>query len=310
MKRNSALYFHSLAAAVLLAQPAFADSNPGHALAQKFAVGEKAALQPSTPQPDKIAQTKPSPRAPAPGQDYEREMLETAKAEAAQRRAQEPRTANPPVPAATPAQSLPSAMPTATEAPQAPGQKSRPQVQIGAQANVPAPAAAPARASSGTRATILVVLHQPGSGEIPKSFDPILCLGEVCYVSSGSESDARLVSRQDALSAKSTMAAGAGACAGTPACAFRGVNLLEGASAQIVDLGLVRQEQRELIAAKIDPTCTVEDGFLACDKPIASLDYRIWIMPETVAAKAGSEKIEAALDAELPEENVTLETDK
>lgn len=310
MKRDSALYFNSLAAAVLLAQPAFADNNPGHALAQKFAVGEKTALQPAKQKPKKIAETKPSPRAPAPGQDYERELLEAAKAEAAQRQAQEPQTANPPSPAAAPAQSLPSAMPTATQAPQPPGKKSMPQVQIKVQAHVPAPAAAPGHASRGTPATILVVLHQTGSGEIPKSFDPILCLGEVCYVSSGSESDARLVSRQDALSAKSTMAAGAGACAGTPACAFRGVNLPEGASAQIVDLGLVRQEQRELIAAKIDPTCTVEDGILTCDKPIASLDYRIWIMPETVAAKAGPEKIEAALDAELPEENVTLETDK
>ncbi len=153
-------------------------------------------------------------------------------------------------------------------------------------------------------------MTETGSGEIPKTFDPILCLGDVCYVSTGAGTDARRVSHQEAFSPKNSMATGAGACAGTPACAFRGVNLPDNASAQIVDLGLVRPELRKAITAKIDPTCTVEDDFLACDKPIAAPDYRIWIVPEDVAEKAGGERIEAALDAELPEEDLTLETDK
>lgn len=314
MKRNFALYFRYLAvAAMVLAPPAYAESNAGHALAQKFAVEEKAAPQPAKPQQKKMAETKPGPRAPAPGQDYEREMLDAAKAEAAQRQTpdpQKPQTANQPAPAAAPAQSPPGAKPAATGVPQAPAAKSVPQVQIKVQANVPATIAAQPREASGALASILVVLNQTGSGEIPKTFDPILCLGDVCYVSTGNETDARRVSRQDALSAKSSMATGAGACAGTPACAFRGVSLTESASAQIVDLGLVRHEPREMITAKIDPTCTVEDDFLACDKPIAAPDYRVWVVPEAVAAKAGGERIEAALDAELPEENVVLETDK
>lgn len=317
MKRNFVLYFRYLAVvAVVIAPPAYAENNAGHALAQKFALEEKTAPQPAKPQPKKMAETKPGTRAPAPGQDYEREMLDAAKAEAAQRQTpaeKKPQTASPPAPAApaaTPAQSPPSAKPAAVAVPQAPAQKSVPQVQIKVQANVPSATPAPAHEATGARASILVVLNQTGSGEIPKTFDPILCLGDVCYVSTGNETDARRVSRQDALSAKSSMATGAGACAGTPACAFRGVSLPESLSAQIVDLGLVRHEPREAITAKLDPTCTVEDDFLACDKPIAAPDYRVWVVPEAIAAKAGGERIEAALDAELPEENVTLETDK
>ena len=126
----------------------------------------------------------------------------------------------------------------------------------------------------------------------------------------GNGSDAKQIGKQDALTTKNSMASGAGACAGKPACTFRGVSIPDGANLQIVDLGIVRHDERELIAAKIDPTCTVEDGFLVCDKPTTAPDYRLWIVPEAIASKAGEEKIEAALDAELPEENVTLETDK
>lgn len=326
MNRDFILYFSCFSAAAGIAFPAWAESNAGHALAQKFAVEDKSAPQPAKPQPKRVAQTKPAAtRALAPGQDYEREMLEAAKAEAAQRQTSEQDKSKAtgatapvaaPVAAAQKAADVPSSnsAPVATPAAGAepPAKKDTPPGEIKVQANVPAasPTAGPKGTITTNRATILVVLNQTGSGEIPKTFDPILCLGEVCYVSTGSETEARRVARKDALSTKSSMATGAGVCAGLPACAFRGIDLPEGTAAQIVDLGLVRPEQREAIKTKIDLTCTVEDDFLACDRPVTAPDYRIWIVPEAVAAKAGGERIEAALDAELPEENVTLETDK
>lgn len=317
MKRNFSSLFQQFTIATLMASAALAGDNAGHALAQKFAVEEKpAAAAPAKPQPKKVAETQPAAkRAPAPGQDYEREMLEAAKAEAAQRQTAEQnkaKAADTPAAAAAPAQKsseAPSSPPAAATAPAAAepsAKKAAPQVQIKVQANIPNVAPKPA----GDRASLLVVLNQTGSGDIPKTFDPILCIGEVCYVSAGNDADARPVPRKDALSPKGSMTTGAGVCAGTPACAFRGISLPDGATAQIVDLGIVRHDHREPVTAKIDATCSVEDGFLACDKPITAPDYRIWVVPEAVAAQAGAEKIEAALDAELPEENVTLETDK
>lgn len=326
MNRDFILYFSFFSAAAVIALPAWADSNAGHALAQKFAVEDKQVPQPAKPQPKRVAETKPAAtRAPAPGQDYEREMLEAAKAEAAQRQTTEQdksKATGASAPAAAPvaaaqkaadvpsSNSAPAATPAAVAEP--PARKATPPAEIEVQADVPtaSPAAEPKGTAATNRASILVVLNQTGSDEIPKTFDPILCLGEVCYVSTGNETEARRVSRKDALSTKSSMATGAGVCAGSPACAFRGIDLPEGTAAQIVDLGLVRPEQREAVKARIDPTCTVEDDFLACDRPVTAPDYRIWIVPEAVAVKAGGERIEAALDAELPEENVTLETDK
>lgn len=310
MNRDFVMYFSWFSAAAVIAFPAWAENTAGHALAHKFAVEDKPAPQLAKPQPKRVAQTKPAAtRAPAPGQDYEREMLEAAKAEAAQRQTTEQDKSK------AAGATAPAPMPAAQKAADVPSSNSAPVATPAAVAEPPAkkaapPTAEPKGAIATNRATILVVLNQTGSGEIPKTFDPILCLGEVCYVSTGSETEARRVARKDALSTKSSMATGAGMCAGLPACAFRGIDLPEGTAAQIVDLGLVRPEQREAIKAKIDLTCTVEDDFLACDRPVTAPDYRIWIVPEAIAAKAGGERIEAALDAELPEENVTLETDK
>ena len=296
MRRDFLSVLLQLSVPFVFSAPAWAEPNAAHALAQKFAVEERRTPPVAKPHP-KVAQAKPASPAPATQEDYEREMLDAAKAEAAQRQS------------ADDAEAKAAGAPAAASAPAATQKKTVPsQVQIKIEAKIPA--AAPAREANGSRASILVVLNQTGSGEIPKTFDPIICLGDVCYVSAGNGSNAKQIGKQDALTTKNSMASGAGACAGKPACTFRGVSIPDGANLQIVDLGIVRHDERELIAAKIDPTCTVEDGFLVCDKPTTAPDYRLWIVPEAIASKAGEDKIAAALDAELPEENVTLETDK
>jgi hypothetical protein len=162
------------------------------------------------------------------------------------------------------------------------------------------------------RATVLVVLsHTPERpGSLPRTFDPILCMDAQCYVSSGSVTQAKPIAKPQALSTKNTITAGAGACAGKNQCAFRGIDISAKSQVEIVDLGLVRHERREALDATIDKSCRVEDGDLACDHPLTAPDYRIWIVPEDVAATAGSHGLESALADELPEPDLVLDTDK
>lgn len=158
---------------------------------------------------------------------------------------------------------------------------------------------------------MLVVLSQTGThGTTFKTFDPIICFTSKCFISTGVTTDARAAPRDDALSTKNAVTAGAGACAGQMGCVFRGVTFDQGAPLQIIDLGLVNHKLHDPLEAKADTTCTLDESDLVCRKPLTAPDYRVWIVPEAIATQAGPEKLSAALDDELPEENVTLETDK
>ena len=273
-----------------------------------------------------LAQAKP-PRPPAPGPDYERDMLDAARAEADAREKPQtqqaestpPAAAPVPAPAAVTAPVQPSTPPEPAPAqaaapPPAPAPSAPVQIKIEAKINVPAPAvpAAISRPEGAPRATILAVLtHHAHDAVRPVTPpDPIICLADVCYISAGPNADAKLISRTDALSTKNTVTAGAGACKGMNRCAFRGVSMKPGDEIQIVDLGLVDHDKREPADVTPDTSCRVDDGDLVCDQPVAAPDYRIWVVPETIAAAAGPGAIESALADDLPEEDIARAEDK
>ncbi len=272
------------------------------------------------------------PRPPAPGPDYERDMLDAARAEAAARETLQTQQAESKPPAAAPAvtpaaaaaaQPPPSSPPPSAQAttPQAPvpaqaaaptpAPAAAPQIRIEAKVNVPAPAIV-ARPDGAPLATILAVLthHAQNSARAITPPDPIICLADICYISAGPNADAKLISRADALSTKNTVTSGAGACKGVSRCAFRGVSMKRGDEVQIIDLGLVGHDKREPADVTPDTTCHVDDGDLVCDQPVAAPDYRIWVVPETVAAAAGPGAIEHALADDLPEEDIARTEDK
>lgn len=272
-------------------------------LAQKFAV-ESTTPDPSkrsaAPAPAKRqaqAQADKPKQKPAPAIDKaaeEQEMLAAARAEADARKAPPPAatTAAPGVKTPQPAPNAPAAAKSAAAEPPP----------------APAPVAKPA---ANGKATVLVVLsQQTGEGYTPKTFDPVICFGSSCYVSMGPGSPARAINRDEALSTKYAISTGAGACAGQLGCVFRGVDLTPGTPLQIVDLGISAHTAHEPLSVSADTTCALRDSDLTCKKPIASTDYRVWIVPEALADQAGADKLTAALDEELPEENVTMETDK
>lgn len=297
--RFAFLFSLQVVAITLCVASASAADTAGHALAQKFATGGSAAAM-SAPKKTATVQRPAKAAIPQPAlgtgsstlSEDESEMLAAARAEADARKSQ-------------------SAATVAEAAKPLPQPQAQQQVQPPQKAAAPKSAAAATTDAAPVNSTVLVVLTRNSDHEqTPKTFDPIVCFDSNCYVSTGVGSTARPISRSDALSANYSMSTGAGACAGKPNCAFRGVTFPSGAGLQIIDLGLVRQDAHEALSARADPTCIVDEGDLICRKPLAAPDYRVWIVPEDVANKAGADKLTAALAAELPEENVTLETDK
>ncbi len=291
--------------------------DPAHALAQKFAAekqSETRAPPPAAkPAPPKDARVKATPAksilAPPPSADYEREMLDAARAEASARAQSAKRETllNPQAQPQTPPAPAPAAVPMQIKIE---AKIAAPAIQVRtAEAQTPKPAAV---APASGRATFLVVLSHTSErpGSLPRTFDPILCMDAQCYVSSGPATQAKPIAKPQALSTKNTITAGAGACAGKNQCAFRGIDISAKSRVEIVDLGLVRHERREALDATIDESCRVEDSDLVCDHPLTAPDYRIWIVPEDVAGTAGSDGLEAALADELPEPDIARDTDK
>ncbi|NOT72719.1 MAG: hypothetical protein HOP09_16015 [Hyphomicrobium sp.] len=179
----------------------------------------------------------------------------------------------------------------------------------------PTPAAAPAIAASGpaSRASILLALETSGasskSGTSP-SFDPIVCMGEVCFVSAGLNADAVKLSKGDALKLKTTTEASPDACKDKVACVFRNVAIPAGAQLNVIELGSASHDPSRTSDAAPDTTCKVSDSSLMCDNPIATADFRIWVVPEETARSAGVQAIEDVVADGLPHVDVARSTDK
>lgn len=291
-------------AALLVSQDASAGQvDPAHALAQKFSEAAK---------PQKAAAQKAEEQRLADEQD----MLARARAEAEARKSADKSAAER---AAALAANMKAAELKATvTVPATAAAIAPPPVAKATDVaeNTAAPPAAPPKADAtpataagnGARVAILLVLN-PGQTEEKRAASkssPVLCLQDTCYISSGSTDPAKVVARADATRS----GADAGACVGKPHCVFRGVTLAPGSFIQIVDMGPAKLIRMETIEARADKSCHVSDGTLACEGPITAPDYRMWLVPEAVAEKAGFNELEAAVADELPEDNVTRVSDK
>ncbi len=151
-------------------------------------------------------------------------------------------------------------------------------------------------------ATVLLVM-KPGNRGIRrwnKTADPMLCLEDTCYISSGAETAARRVSRRKGFGPAIALGTRAGACNHQLNCIFRDVDLInDHAWMQPIDLRIVRHDRRETRRIASDPTCALSGGHIACARTVESSDYRAWIIPEHVARQAGAAALQAALDASL-----------
>jgi hypothetical protein len=154
-----------------------------------------------------------------------------------------------------------------------------------------------------TRVAVLLLM-QPGDRGIRrnnKSADPVLCGEDECYVSNGAGRDANLLRARKALGFFRTWGQRAGACNNSLGCVFRGVDLARlDRLVMPVDMRVVRHDRREMREIMATSKCHLERGRLACADTVHSDDYMMWIVPESLAVKAGAEALERALADGLP----------
>src|SRR5690606_18731230 len=141
-----------------------------------------------------------------------------------------------------------------------------------------------------SRVTILLVM-EPGSRGIRrfnKTADPILCVDTHCYISNGPGQPARAMTRPRGLGPAVTLGTRAGYCRRSLACVFRGVDFKHTmAVVQPIDLRILRHDRREPRAVTVDPTCRIEGRRLTCSRPILAEGYKLWLVPEIIAERAG-----------------------
>lgn len=153
-----------------------------------------------------------------------------------------------------------------------------------------------------SRATILLVIEHGRRGirRFDKSGDPILCLDETCFVGAGPDRPAVRMSRARAFGPGNTFGGRAGACSHSLTCVLRSVDLGGDAVViQPIDLRVMYHDRRERAEVRGDSDCSLNAGRLSCRFSVKGSDWRAWIVPERLAAKAGPEALEAALDAGL-----------
>lgn len=223
----------------------------------------------------------------------------------------------PPAPAnAAPAAVPPPAVKAAEAAPAAavPNVPAKPDVKAEAKPEAkPAEAAPVATAGPASRASILLALETGGASTKSgpsQSFDPIVCLADDCFISAGLNSDAVKLSKSDALKLKTTSEASPDSCKNKVACVFRNVAIPAGAQLQVVELGSASHDPSRTADAAPDTSCKATDGNLMCDQPIATPDFKIWVVPEETARAAGVQLIEDAVADGLPHVDVARATDK
>jgi hypothetical protein len=155
-----------------------------------------------------------------------------------------------------------------------------------------------------SHATVLMTLAPGNRGirRFEKTADPILCANDGCYISNGSGTAARYISLRRSFGILNTFGPRAGACRNQLACVFRGVDVSAANTIlQPVDLRVINHDRRDIKAALVDDTCKVDAGQLSCSKPIIGDGFVLWVVPERVATRAGSEALQRAVDGGLVE---------
>lgn len=179
-------------------------------------------------------------------------------------------------------------------------------------AAAPAVAAPPAPAGPAVQASVLLAIETGGasSKSDDQALDPIICSADTCFISAGLTADAVKLSKADALKLKSSNDASQDACRGKVGCVFRNVGLSKGALIEVVEIGATSSAPAQTYAAEPDASCKTADGGLFCENPIATADFRIWIVPEATAKTAGADAIEDAVADSLPHRDIARDTDK
>ncbi|MFT3733254.1 MAG: hypothetical protein QM780_17855 [Hyphomicrobium sp.] len=287
----------AIAATSVCALTAHAETvDPAQAIAQKFS--EASEEQPKSPQRtfDK------------PGSEYEEDMLQQARIEEFERQQQEARDT--PKPSSAAPTAVP-AVPAAIVAPPAPAPA--PKLAALPPKPVPEPPRIVAEAPSltPTSATVLLVLDPYGTGLDIKP-DPIICIDNNCWLSSGMTSPSRQMPRNQAVALESTDDQTGESCAGKSGCVYRNVTIDPASRIDVIEVGEGGGASVGAYTVGPDKSCRTEGNALLCNNGVATQNFRIWIVPEATAAAAGAASLENAVAEGLPppETDTTSANDK
>lgn len=295
---------------VLAAAPALlaGEVDPAQAIAQKFLEADQVApAQPrAKTKPPRVAKSAP----PAPGVDYEMDMLQRARAEEAERKqiatpaplvvaqpapsvAPEPIAEPPPT---KPSEPEPSAKPNAAVEPLTPKPPQTADTKPTTEPNASAGAA-------DTRATVLLVLDSDDSNQANVKSDPIICFDQQCWISDGLDSPAKPMPRSEAIALKTTETPTGDSCSGKSACAFRNVAFHPETQIQVVEVGESRGVADGAYTVAADATCRKLNGDLTCDNALVTHAFRMWVVPEKTAQQVGAPVLEDAVADGLQDNN-------
>jgi colicin import membrane protein len=149
-----------------------------------------------------------------------------------------------------------------------------------------------------TRVTVLLVMEpgRRGIRRFNKTADPILCVGAGCYISNGAGAPSQVMRRAKAFGPVVAIGLRAGKCSRSLTCVFRSVDLERPRSeVQPIDLRILRHDRRKPSIVMADPTCRTDGKRLTCSRTVVADDYRMWIVPESVAERAGAVALESAV---------------
>lgn len=177
--------------------------------------------------------------------------------------------------------------------------------------------AKPARASppvQPTQQATVLLAFEAGSAvqDATRSMhDPIVCFDDRCIVSNGFDAAAKALPRDDAQKLTTSAGVTLDTCRGKTACVFRDVAITAAPRLQVIDLGGDKTSNAGGgYTTEIDKSCRMSDGELTCDHPLATPDFRVWIVPEATAKKAGVVALEDALVEGLPQGELVSSADK
>lgn len=167
------------------------------------------------------------------------------------------------------------------------------------------PVLPPSAVRNATSVTVLLVM-EPGTTGIrigSKTADPVICLDTWCYVSTGPNSPAKIMTRGETLGPINTLGQRAGACRQSLTCIYRGLDVAayftagaKPASMQPIDLRYLHHDRRQPMALPLNEDCTALNGELRCASVIKGKGWTAWVIPEELAVKAGADALQAALD--------------
>lgn len=163
------------------------------------------------------------------------------------------------------------------------------------------------------QATVLLVFESGSAAQdaTQSMHDPIVCFDDRCIVSNGFDAAAKALPRGDAQALKTTTGVTLDTCRGKTACVFRDVAITAAPRLQVIDLGSsTTSNAGGGYTTEIDKSCRMSDGELTCDHPLATPDFRVWIVPEGTAKKAGIAALENAIVEGLPQGELVSSADK